>query len=194
MAKSDFLKKGLAESLEQLLKTRKIDSITVSDISQEAGISRTTFYRYFSDKFELMNWAYTCYMDELSNKYRHIQCYYRLMLDQTRFFESRKDFFNKTIGYDGQNSFFFHFTMNMEEYLSRNLKLLLNHELTARDGYIIRGYAAGVYKIISEWILSGCVQSPQYITELVIEMMPESLRKNFVPTYPDFSQIYDELF
>lgn len=194
MAKSEFLKKGLANSLEQLLKTRKIDSITVSDISKEAGISRTTFYRYFADKYELMNWVYTCYMDELSNKYQHIHCYYRLMLDQTSFLDSKREFFSKTILYDGQNSFFSHFIMNMEEYLSRNLKSLLNHELSARDEYIIRGYAAGVYKIISEWIMSGCMQSPKYITELLIEIMPDSLRKNFIPTYPDFSQIYDELF
>lgn len=44
----------LIHCMRKLLRERSIDSITVSDICESAHIGRRTFYRYYSDKFELM--------------------------------------------------------------------------------------------------------------------------------------------
>ena len=47
--------------LEEQLKRKHIDSITVNDIIADVGVSRTTFYRHFEDKFALVNWIYGQY-------------------------------------------------------------------------------------------------------------------------------------
>ena len=48
----------LANSLEELLKKRSFDNITVGEIADNCGLSRTTFYRQFKDKYDCMNWIY----------------------------------------------------------------------------------------------------------------------------------------
>ncbi|HAZ05014.1 MAG TPA: TetR/AcrR family transcriptional regulator, partial [Acetobacterium sp.] len=47
-------KKIIADSMFSLLKTKSFNKITVDKILSESGVSRSTFYRYFSDKYELM--------------------------------------------------------------------------------------------------------------------------------------------
>ncbi|MFX0064745.1 MAG: hypothetical protein ACFFC7_21435 [Candidatus Hermodarchaeota archaeon] len=36
------------------MKTRKLDDISIQDISKKAMIYRTTFYTYYSDKYSLL--------------------------------------------------------------------------------------------------------------------------------------------
>lgn len=46
--------KLIRESLISLLEEKSFDSITVEEISQRAMVSRTTFYRYYQDKYQLV--------------------------------------------------------------------------------------------------------------------------------------------
>lgn len=47
-------KKALRESLVALMKTKSILNITVREICEAAGVSRTTFYTYFKDQYDLL--------------------------------------------------------------------------------------------------------------------------------------------
>ena len=49
----------LADSLRELLRVHSFDHITVRDIVDHCGVGRQTFYYYFQDKYDLMNWIYT---------------------------------------------------------------------------------------------------------------------------------------
>lgn len=50
-------KRALEESLKTLLLKKPLNKITISDITQEAGISRMTFYYHFQDIYELVEWS-----------------------------------------------------------------------------------------------------------------------------------------
>ena len=52
-------KEILAESFIELAQTKKIDKITVKDITENCGYSSATFYRQFKDKYDLIAWSYT---------------------------------------------------------------------------------------------------------------------------------------
>lgn len=49
-------KNRFAQALRSLISERPLQDITVGAISQEAGLSRKTFYNNFHDKFELLAW------------------------------------------------------------------------------------------------------------------------------------------
>ncbi len=53
-----------AQAIKELLKTQELDKITVTDIVKKAGMTRQTFYRHFSDKYDLVNW----YFERLADK------------------------------------------------------------------------------------------------------------------------------
>ena len=51
-------KEILAESFRKVAETKPIDKITIRDIVDNCGYSPATFYRQFSDKYDLIAWDY----------------------------------------------------------------------------------------------------------------------------------------
>ena len=51
-------KEILVESFRELAENKNIDKITVKDITSNCGYSPATFYRHFTDKYDLIAWDY----------------------------------------------------------------------------------------------------------------------------------------
>ncbi|SFC20661.1 TetR family transcriptional regulator [Butyrivibrio sp. YAB3001] len=58
-------KEILAESFREVAENKNIDKITVKDITDNCGYSPATFYRLFSDKYDLIAWDYTREVDNI---------------------------------------------------------------------------------------------------------------------------------
>ena len=58
---SQITKRALEASLKNLLAKRPLDKITVTDITEDCGINRMTFYYHFKDIYDLVEWA--CIVD-----------------------------------------------------------------------------------------------------------------------------------
>ena len=54
---SQITKRALEESLKHLLLTKPLNKITVSDITDDCGINRMTFYYHFKDIYDLVEWS-----------------------------------------------------------------------------------------------------------------------------------------
>lgn len=63
----------IMEALMELLKGSSFDSITVGAIVRKAGVSRSSFYVYFLDKFDLMDQLTTKVLTELEVHYETTQ-------------------------------------------------------------------------------------------------------------------------
>lgn len=54
---SQVTKRALEASLKKLLLERPLDKITVTDIAEDCGINRMTFYYHFKDIYDLVEWS-----------------------------------------------------------------------------------------------------------------------------------------
>lgn len=54
---SQITKRALEQSLKRLLLQKPLNKITISDITDDCGISRMTFYYHFKDIYDLVEWA-----------------------------------------------------------------------------------------------------------------------------------------
>ena len=54
---SQITKRALEQSLKRLLLKKPLNKITVSDITEDCGISRMTFYYHFKDLYDLVEWS-----------------------------------------------------------------------------------------------------------------------------------------
>lgn len=54
---SQITKRALERSLKNLLQQKPLSKITISDITEDCGISRMTFYYHFKDIYDLVEWA-----------------------------------------------------------------------------------------------------------------------------------------
>lgn len=94
----------LIHCMRKLLREYRITSITVSDICKSAHISRRTFYRYYSDKYELMKDVAFNHMwqrldiKETDTQWDVIEKCCRLIYDE-------RAFFSHTFESKGQNGF-----------------------------------------------------------------------------------------
>lgn len=55
---SQMTKNALADSLKALLELRPVDKITISDITDDCGVNRMTFYYHFQDIYDLLEWSW----------------------------------------------------------------------------------------------------------------------------------------
>lgn len=54
---SQRTKRALEASLKNLLLQKPLDKITISDIAEDCGINRMTFYYHFKDIYDLVEWS-----------------------------------------------------------------------------------------------------------------------------------------
>lgn len=54
---SQTTKRALEESLKKMLLKKPLDKITISDITEDCGINRMTFYYHFKDIYDLVEWS-----------------------------------------------------------------------------------------------------------------------------------------
>ncbi|MDF2802530.1 MAG: transcriptional regulator [Anaerocolumna sp.] len=54
---SQTTKRALEASLKNLLLQKPLDKITISDIADDCGINRMTFYYHFKDIYDLVEWS-----------------------------------------------------------------------------------------------------------------------------------------
>ncbi len=61
-------KEILAESFQELAANKRIDKITITEITSNCGMSQPTFYNHFKDKYDLIVWIYIRKADKLLTK------------------------------------------------------------------------------------------------------------------------------
>ena len=54
---SQITKRALEQSLKNLLLKKPLNKITISDITEDCGVNRMTFYYHFKDIYDLVEWS-----------------------------------------------------------------------------------------------------------------------------------------
>lgn len=104
MADSTITKNALASALKHLMKEQGFEKISVSEICEECGMNRKSFYYHFRDKYDLVNWIF--YMDFLGKL--QLASYtngWEALRDLCNKFYDERDFYLEALKIEGQNSF-----------------------------------------------------------------------------------------
>ena len=125
--KGEVTKHQLAENFKELMLKGSFDKITIRMITEQAGVIRPTFYNYFQDKYEVMEWLLeeevfrlVFEMVEDGMEREAIYLLFRKM-------EKDQQYYQKAFEVTGQNGF--------EEILAGKLRKLIrqmmkNHKIT----------------------------------------------------------------
>ena len=163
-----FSKKCFFESLIKLSKENDYNTIQISDICKEAGYNRSTFYRIYSSKDELLVDGFnTFYVNE-----------YYASVNNSSF---GKDYIkNVTLlfSYIRSHSEIF-LLMHKAQLDYKMFKMFCNVFPLARNygkdqRYYIYYQASGYLGVITEWLLDGMKESDEYMGNLVAEIIEKS--------------------
>ena len=162
-------KQIILDTTVRLMKTKEAKKLTVQKILDEAHVSRATFYSFFADKYDVINYYFQSYVERVSKEQgREVIeiCAYQFIYDN-------KDYFLNALEIEGQNSFknFFYeyyYNLSADMYLRNTDK----KELTKEDQILLEFYHAGSSHILNQWIIGGAKESPEYMAELVHKLIP----------------------
>lgn len=184
MSNSIISKKALAQSLKELIKTKSFDKITVSDITDNCGLNRQSFYYHFQDKYELANWIY--YNDVISVvvKDRTFEDWSDGFLEMLSIMKSEQFFYSNIIKIIGQNSFQDYLFQVAKEFFSELINKIAEGKHINDDdkNFIAEFYTFGFVGSISKWIKDGMKETPEMLT-LQIKHLVEDSKKFAVERY-----------
>ena len=158
-------KKDSMERIEkvfiELLQTKSLNEITVSDICKRAGLNRTTFYANYTDIYGLADAirdklevaVSDLYRDEItqgfnSNDYLKL---FRHIKENQIFYQT---YFK--LGYD-----------NKYKIISYDTDLAKKHFQNQFIGYHMEFFKAGITQIIKLWLKNNCKESPEELFEII---------------------------
>ena len=164
--RSDFTKKCLADSLLKLMKEgKRLDSISIQDIVEQAGFSRMAYYRNFKEKGDIIRYQLDLITEDFINKSN--LDFYRMPFDEylvsvlTLLFNHR-DLSNVLIN------------TNMFDYVKEQFDTRLIREARSNEQkqrYIF--FAGGLFNIYTHWLQSGGVDTPEEVARILCRFVPK---------------------
>ena len=155
------IKELLVIALEELLQTKSIDDISVSEITKHANLGRTTFYKHFVDKYDLLDWLYLRkFTTMMTQKWEESHSYSMQALAFLEYVDENKESMRNIFKSSDPNS-----TRSLSSrYVMNGLIYALEYagaDLSDPELRVLcEVYARGVASLVSDWIL-GKVELPR---------------------------------
>ncbi len=168
--------KDIVESFKHLITKKHFEDITIQMIADEAGVSRATFYRYFRDKYDIMNYNYQSILDKCM-KENQTQTFQELFYAMTtagtdalrpmiRLFESS--------GVNSFQNFIYNYSFKTLENIV--LKACNEQKLTDKQIFQYRFFCRGVAHMYEEWLRGVHNMSAEEVTNYLCELLPSELQ------------------
>lgn len=169
-------KQIITDSFVQLVHEASFNKITTQMILDRSGVARSTFYRYFKDKYDVMTWYYQEFANGLTELYKFAD--YRILLEKTAIFlKDNKTYFEKIALTTGANSFSTFLDKIMTSYFENvYMEYLEKEELSIQDYYQISVLVGGFGAALKMYIINGCSEDPQKVADCVFEFLPSLSR------------------
>lgn len=137
-----------------LLQTKELSEIHVSDICKQAQLNRTTFYTNYTDVYDLAD----SIRDKLENDLLAIGFNSNDYLKLFRHIRENQLFYRTyfKLGYD-----------NNYKILVYDTELAKKHFQNRFIDYHIEFFKSGLNKIIKMWLQNGCQESPEEMFEII---------------------------
>jgi AcrR family transcriptional regulator len=166
-------KKRLKDSLFTALASKSIDDITVSEIVEGADLCRATFYRYYDDKYDLLNQSFQETLDTL---FAGTQGLSDQKTRSQLFFEyayQNRDVLNNafaTLDYNGLKSFCYRYAYSFLGELFRSETPGLDAE---NAKMALEVYCRGIVETTADWIRQGMKVPPVVINTQIFSSLPQ---------------------
>lgn len=167
-------RQDIVDAFNRLILKIELERITVADIAREAGIGKATFYRYFKDKYDVMNDNYKQLLDgylmQCSN-YRDL--YYMLYRGGQTQLKSISRAFHST-GVNSFENYIYSYSMSVAERITRENRG--GQGFTPEEVLQVDVFCYGISYMYKKWTLGQYPISAEKAADLLYAMMPESLK------------------
>jgi len=192
-AESKYFKTAVKmdEALIKLLEKKDFEYITIKELCSEAGVNRSTFYLHYENMADLLEET----LEYMGSKFTgYFETDEKATMDSLR--ESKPEdmiFVTKKhlvpyLNYIQEHRTLFFAAMNYpERFASAESFEVLSQKLfypvmskfdvpENEQTYILMFYIKGIMGILHHWIINGCEDSVEFITELIIKVINTNMK------------------
>lgn len=186
MPNTNTTKAALGESLKKLVLTKRLEKITINDLTSDCGISRMAFYYHFKDIYDLVEWL--C-VEDGKKALQGKKTYETWQEGMSQIFEAvleNKAFIlnvYRSIGREKVEGYLYKFTYDLVksvvEEKCRESEVSAEHRT-----FIADFYKYGIVGIMLDWIGRGMKED----YEKIVENMGVMLHGNIVRSIKNFEK------
>ncbi|MGY3724980.1 transcriptional regulator, TetR family [Granulicatella balaenopterae] len=173
------MKQIFTNTLLEMLKSKELNEITVTDIAQKCGVSRQAFYYYFDDIYDMVEWFFMEETDKALMAYTDIDTWQMGYIHLMEWAKKNQNIIMNT--YQSVQREYVEVFMNRVLY--QYIIQVVEHEskgLTVTDeqcAYIANFYTLAINAITLEWIRKNMHEPPVEVAEKVNFMIEGDFKK-----------------
>lgn len=166
-----MMKAYMSESLLLLMGKKKYAEITIAEITEKAGVNRSTYYRNFTSKEDIIKF----YLEQIMNDYlaeyetmenKSFEIYIRTIFHQ--FYKHKS-----TLLMIYQNNL----SYLLLEVLNNTFKQRLSSKWEDKKNiYRIYYHIGGIYNFFMLWLSSGMEETPDALTRITVSMFSKDAK------------------
>ena len=153
-----FLRECLADALIKLLETKPFEQITIPEIAGLAGVGRTTYFRNFSSKEEMLSFKFLLLWDRWADEHE-------LRNKNSFSFENVRSFFEFNLSIRPLLELIYR--RGVQSALFMSFHSYMTPDLPTAERYRIGFYSYGLFGLTEEWILGGFKQTPEEMEKII---------------------------
>ena len=158
----NITKNALAGALKDLMRQKPFEKISVSDICEQCGLGRKSFYYHFKDKYDLVNWIF--YVDFIGKM--DIAAYdngWDLIRDLCEHFYADKQFYRAALAIEGQNSFHDYILETFRPIMALSIREL--YPDIREQSFFADFFGDAFLAAIMRWLSDGMTMEPAELVD-----------------------------
>ena len=170
------IKMAVVDAMDELMRETPIDRLSVSKICDKADISRATFYRYFTDKFSVVQWLWKFVMAQGANEIgRTLSFYDGYYASEVLILERYYDFFAHAAKSNDYNSLDRFAPRLRKEVFERTITKHFKREYTEHMRFLVYVTAEMETRLFPMWHYGDIDCSIEEICQWMTECVPREL-------------------
>lgn len=164
-------------AVNEIFKTQTVDELNVEQICSKAGISRPTFYRYFKDKYDAINWYHYIYAYQVLYQVGSTLTWHEATVAMLQHVLSERVFYERA--YLQSNSYESLVEFGERTNVAEQTKTLEANGIKIDEilKFQLSYWAHAVTDVIVRWVKNGFEESPEDIASLLDTVRPAALQK-----------------
>ncbi len=163
-ATPDYLKECMGDALLELMKEKPFEKITIEEMTAKADVGRSTYFRYFKTKEEVLSFKVLAMYRRFSQDFHisHMDTDSDLMTMLTGFFSfwlAIRDTVEQVISTGHQHILFSAYKHIMEQ---------ARDEAGRINGYEQCFIMSGIFGVLYIWITTGYRESPEELADVIV--------------------------
>ncbi len=163
-------KRMVREGLMRLLEKKPLEKINITELCQEAGINRTTFYRYYELPRDVLTEMQNEFFEDTSKHFQNtltVSDIERLFVCLSEHATLVKLFFQYNSDADWMNIFSHIYNSFPERKMLKAFQNLDEHSAELLSTYL----AGGTYFLARKWIMEDMPMSPRQVAAVVLSVL-----------------------